>query len=114
MTTAPTINVTAYLVPDITQHVANLPGSWYITHGLGKPAAGTFTEVAFGDNALIDADGQPWPEWVLDAAVRHVAGQLYGDRWAFQYRPDQYEPSIERHGMRRRERVVITNVEVWT
>lgn len=108
-----TPNITAYLVPEVDPAAANLPGSWYITHGLGKPAQGTYTEVAFGDNALIDPDGQPWPEVVLDAAVRTVAIQLYGTSWAFQYRPDQYAVAIGEHGLRRRERVTITNLEVW-
>lgn len=90
-----------------------MPGSWFITHGIGKPAEGTFTEVAFTHDALRDADGVEHPEHVLDAVVRLVAGQLYGTAWAFHYRPDQYADSIERWSMRRRERVLVTSVEVY-
>lgn len=85
-----------------------LPGSWYVTHPLGGPAAGTFTEVAF----------DPWlpaqPDAVLDEVVHRVAVDLYGRAWAFTYRPDQYEQAIGRHGMRRRERVIVTRINVWT
>lgn len=114
MTAPPTIDLAARLVPEVSEHAANLPGSWFITHGLGKPAQGTYTEVAFAPSALTDPDGEPWPEHVLDAAVREVAGQLYGTAWAFQYRPEQYADAIGRHALRRRERVVITDLELWT
>jgi hypothetical protein len=106
-----TIHVTAFLVPDVDRHAADLPGSWFITHGIGGPAAGTYTEVSFGDNALIDPDGQPWPEEVLTEAVREVAGLLYGTAYAFTYRPGRH--TFLDNGARRRERVAITAVEVW-
>jgi hypothetical protein len=110
---APAPSIHASLVPEVSEHAANLPGSWFLTHGLGKPAALTYTEVAFSAEALIDPDGKPWPEHVLDRAVLEVAGQLYGRAYAFHYRPDQYADAIERHGLRRRERVIVTSIEVY-
>jgi hypothetical protein len=94
------------------------PSSWTITHGLGKPAGGTYTEVRFADDALLDtvnnpAPGLPRPEHVLDEVVRRVARDLYGTAWAFHYRPDQYADAIRRHGLRRREVVVVESVEVY-
>lgn len=111
MTQPPTISLRAQLDPNNTG--PDWAGSWFITHGLGKPAAGTYTEVAIGDNARIDPEGQPWPEAILDAAVIQVAEQLYGRAWAFHYRPEQAQDAIYRHGMRRRERVIITSLEAW-
>lgn len=110
---APVLHVIAFLDTEVPTHFPNLPGSWFITHGLGKPAANTYTEVAFGENALIDPQGEAWPEHILDRAVLEVAGQLYGRAYAFHYRPDQFADSIERYGLRRRERVVITSIEAW-
>lgn len=52
------------------------------------------------------------PERVLDEAVRAVALELYGQAWAFHYPPDQYADAIERHGVKRRERVAITALAV--
>jgi hypothetical protein len=86
--------------------------SWFITHGLGGPAEGTFTEVAF-DGETTETP-LPVTEAVLEAITRTVAVQLYGRAWAFVYRPDQYASSIERHGMRRRERVVVSGIEVFS
>lgn len=111
MTTPPTLNLRASLDPSNTG--PDWAGSWFITHGFGKPAAGTYTEVALGDNARIDPEGQPWPEHVIDQAVREVAGQLYGTAWAFHYRPDQAADAIYSYGIRRRERVIITSIEAW-
>jgi hypothetical protein len=109
-----TLNTTAFLVPDVSFSAADLPDSWAITHTVGGPAAGTYTEVAFGDNARIDPHGDPWPETVLQEAVRQVAVGLYGTAWAFTYRPEQVAGAVHRHGTRRRERVVITDVECWS
>lgn len=105
----PTIHVEAQLIPDVSTHAAVLPGSWYITHGMGKPAQNTYTEVAFTPE--VQAAGHP--EAVLEEATRKVAADLYGRCWAFTYRPDQYEESIARWRVRRRERVVVTTLEVW-
>jgi hypothetical protein len=109
MTAPPTIHHEARLVPDVHPHAANLTGSWFITHGFGKPAAGTYTEVAF-----LPEITETEPERVLDEVVRAVAVELYGTAWAFHYRPDQYADAIGRFPeMRRRERVLVTAVEVW-
>lgn len=86
---------------------------WYVTFGFGKPAAGTYSEVAFTAEALIGDDAEPHPEHVLDAVVRRVAVDLYGTAWAFHYRPDEYADAIGRWNLRRRERVVVSSVEVW-
>jgi hypothetical protein len=80
------------------------PTSWFITHELGGPAAGTFTEVAFDDTRH--------PDTVLEPVVRLVAVELYGTRWAFLYPPEQYAGAIGRHSMRRRELVVVSGIEV--
>lgn len=82
------------------------PRSWFITHGFGHPAAGTYTEV------VIDADAAQLPEHVLDAVVRAVAVELYERHWSFHYRPDEYADAIEQHGIARRERVLVEGVEV--
>jgi hypothetical protein len=83
-------------------------GSWFITHGLGKAAEGTYTEVGWGQGL------RNLPEHVIEDVVRRVAVELYGTAWAFIYRPDQYEDAIARHGLRRRERVIVCSVEVWS
>lgn len=113
MTAPPALSIDARLVPEVSEHAADLPGSWYITHGAGRPAANTYTEVAFAPGALTDADGAPHPERVLDDAVRAVAVMLYGTAWAFHYRPDQADDAIRRWSLRRRERVLIDTLEVW-
>lgn len=82
-------------------------GSWSITFGLGKSAQGTYTEVAF------TRDVDRHPERVLEEVVRRVAVDLYGTAWAFTYRPEQYAEAIARWGLRRRERVLVTSIEVW-
>lgn len=93
------------------------PSSWFVTFGFGKPAASTYTEVAFTDDALGRIEGttnDTLPERVLDEVVRTIAADLYGTAWAFHYRPDQYQDAIARHGVRLRERVVVSSIEVWT
>ena len=88
-------------------------GSWSITFGFGKPAERTYTEVAFTRDARFGAAFDQLPERVLEEVVRRVAVDLYGTAWAFTYRPDQYAEAIARWGLRRRERVVVTSIEVW-
>lgn len=111
--TAPALNYAARLDP------SNLgptwAGSWFISHGLGKPAQNTYTEVAFTDEALGElVHATPSEvERVQEEVVRRVAVELYGTAWAFTYRPDQYEDAIARHGLRRRERVIVTSIEVY-
>jgi hypothetical protein len=82
-----------------------LPGSWFITHRLGGPARNTYTEVAF--------DAPPPDPLIAQEIVRRVAIDLYGTSWAFHYRPDSFEDAIGRWDMRRRERVVVTRIEVF-
>lgn len=111
--TAPTINVRARLTPRAD---VPWPGgmsaahSWYITHGLGTPAAGTFTEVVMPD---FTPDGEPLSDAAKEAAVRQIAASLYGTAYAFIYRPDQAQRAVHAHGLVGREHVVVSAVEVW-
>lgn len=82
------------------------PSSWFITHGLGGPAEGTFTEVEFDAGEPVNL------EHIIEPVVREVAVQLYGTAWAFTYRPTEFADAIARHGLRRRERVVVAGIEV--
>lgn len=109
MTAPPVIHHEARLVPfpDGAEHAAVQPGSWFITFGFGKPAQNTYTEV------VLAPEVRDMPEHVVDEAVRAVARELYGTAWAFHYRPEQYADAIERYGVKRRERVAITVLEVW-
>ena len=89
------------------------PSSWFITHALGGPANGTYTEVSFVEVDLAPLVASPlYVESILDAVVRHLATELYGRAWAFHYRPEQYADSIARHGTIRRERVLVEGIEV--
>lgn len=91
------------------------PTSTYVTHPLGGPAGGTFTEVAFMTGALATLPDDPAErDRVIDEVTRRLAVDLYGTKWAFTYRPDQYADAIARHGMIRRERVLVTRVEVYS
>lgn len=113
----PEFDYTARLAPITFPPPTPAPTSWFVTFGFGKPAASTYTEVAFDLEALTDPDADgaaPHPEYVLDAVVRRVTVDLYGQAWAFHYRPDQYDEAIARHGVRLRERVVVSSIEVWT
>jgi hypothetical protein len=118
VTAPPQLNVAARLV--LAGDEAETPvrsTSWFITHGLGKPAEGTFTEVAFADDVLellAELHDEHAVEVVLDATVRMVAVQLYGQAWAFLYRPEQRDEALTRHGMRRREVVLVSALEVWS
>jgi hypothetical protein len=111
MTESLTVNVHARL--DIP---APWPGGgpastlWAITHGLGTPAAGTFTAVRVPD---FTPDGDPLPDAAKEAAVRQVAESLYGRAYAFIYSPARIEEGVYRHNLRGREHVTITAVEVW-
>lgn len=92
------------------------PSSWSITHGLGKPAEGTFTEVAFGPDVnaeLLMLPGTLEPHIVADQLVREVAAALYGTAYAFVYPPEQYDEAVARWALRRRELVVVTSLEVF-
>lgn len=89
--------------------------SWFITHGFGKPAAGTYTEVAFDEGAVDPL--QTHLEHaeilrVLDAVVRGVAVQLYGTAFAFIYGPSEYTDAVARFELRRRERAYVTMIGV--
>jgi hypothetical protein len=97
------------LVPDA------VPGGdpWYITHGFGKPAVHTYTEVVFTREVQQALDEHhPDPDRVRDEVVRRVANDLYGTSWAFHYPPAEYDDAIGRFLMIRRERVVVTAVQV--
>lgn len=114
----PTINVDAKLAELVPAGTRTLGPCWYITHGLGGPAAGTFTEVAFtaaaADGVIFRDDARDLTDDVLfERVVREVAVSLYGTAWAFLYRPREYDDAIGRHGMKRRERVVVEAVEVF-
>jgi hypothetical protein len=82
--------------------------SRFITHGLGTPAAGTYTEVAFTASSGWFA----MAEDVRREIVRKVADQLYGSRWAFIYGPEQYRDAIARWDLRLREKVIVSRIEV--
>lgn len=103
------IHVYAKLQTGVHEHAENLPGSWFITHGLGTPAAGTYTEVAFPSQLPYRADPV-----VAEEAVRQIADQLYGNRWAFIYPPEGRQDAIDRWKLKRRERVVVTEIRVWS
>lgn len=111
MTAPVTIHHEARLVPfiDGAEHAAVQPGSWFVTFGFGRPAQATYTEVVLAPQVR-DAGH---PEHVVEEAVRAVVLELYGTAWAFIYRPEQYADAIERHNVKRRERVAITSLEVW-
>jgi hypothetical protein len=105
------VEYTARLQPagEVSASLPPHPSSWFVTHALGTPAGGTYTEVLIahpihGVSAL--------PEHVLDAVVRHLAEQVYGRTWAFHYHPDRYADAIERYGLLRRERILVEGIEV--
>lgn len=99
----------AKLVPfrDGHEHAAVQPGSWIVTHTLGGPAAGTFTEVVFVTDGTLGADHMN-PD-VLDVLVHEVALQLYGRHFAFVY-PSAEKAGVEEFGMQRRETVTVTDI----
>jgi hypothetical protein len=105
---APEVGYAARLVPLPREGAAPDPSSWFITHPLGGPAGGTYTEV------VIEAGPEPAPEHVVDEVVRRIARDLYGDRWAAHYAPTEYAHVVKRYGMRRRERVLVQGIEVYS
>jgi hypothetical protein len=109
-TAPPDISYEAKLVPfaDGSEHAAVQPGSWFVTFGLGKAAGGTYTEVVLAPVV------RELPERVQEEAVRRVVRDLYANAYAFIYRPDQYAESIERWDTKRRERVALLSVEVYS
>lgn len=111
----PTVHPIAKLVPfrDGSEHARIQDGSWFITHGFGGPAERTYTEVSFAPEALTDTDGRPLPSEVLIEAVRSVAQDLYRDAYAFIYPPEQALEAVQMHGLRRRERVHVSHIDVW-
>ena len=85
--------------------------SWFISFGFGKPAQSTFTEVVLPDFA---DDGQPLTDEMKRELVRKISLDLYGTAWAFHYGPREAQDSIWRFpGMRLREHVTVTSVEVF-
>lgn len=92
------------------------PTSWFVTFGFGKPAENTYTEVRLDPGAVdplqthLDAHAI---ERVLDDLVRSVAVALYGQAWAFHYRPAEYATAIERYSIRLREVVEVSSIEVY-
>jgi hypothetical protein len=102
------VGYAAELVPNVDEHAATLPGSWFVTHPLGKPAGNTYTEVAFAPEVLAAGHSPA----VLDTVVRRVASDLYGRAWAFTYPPEDYVDAVGRWHSRRRERVVVTYIDV--
>lgn len=98
------INFEAKLLISGQYSLRNSVESWYVTHGLGTPAAGTYTEVR------VEQSGAS-PEEV-ESVVRQVINDLYGSHWAFIYPPADYERCIGRFGMKLRERVLITRITI--
>jgi hypothetical protein len=84
------------------------PGAYAVTHGLGSFAGGSHTEVAFTDSS---AGGLSVA--VADEVVRAVANALYARSWAFTYSPDQVPNSVLRYGSILRERVEVSDVQVY-
>lgn len=115
--TPPRVRFIAKLTPidQFVTGVAPEPNSWFITHPLGKPAGGTYTEVTFTDAALngLDRDHARTPA-VLEQVVREVAAELYGTAWAFIYGPEQHPDAIARFESPRREHVLVELVEVFS
>lgn len=97
----------AYLPPNLVVTVrVNLdasvprdPRSWSITHGIGTPAAGTYTEVVLPEALPDDVDP--------GELVQHAAFETYGRAWAFDYPPERFDECVGRWGAVRRERIVV-------
>jgi hypothetical protein len=95
-------------------------GTWAITHALGSVAGGTYTVVSFVDGSCgtrdLDGDGSfrdPERERLADEVVRQVANLVYPGGWAFHYRPERVEDAVTRHRLAVRERIEVSEVEVW-
>jgi hypothetical protein len=112
---APVIDYSAKLAERRPMHDRPDPSSWFLTHGFGKPAAGTYTEVRFAPSVIdtLALDGSLHVEAILDGVVRRVAADLYGTAWAFHYRPDEYARAIEQYRLRLREVVEVSSIEVY-
>lgn len=112
----PVIDYAAKLAERRPMHDRPNLSSWFVTFGFGKPAENTYTEVRFTDEALGRVEGttnDTHPEHVLDAVVRRVAVDLYGTAWAFHYRPAEFPSAIEQYGVRLREVVEVSSIEVY-
>lgn len=90
----------------VDDRTASTPGAWAITHTLGSIANGTYTEVVF-------VDGEPEPTRVADSIVRQVANAVYPHAWAFHYLPERVADAVLAHGCALRERIEVSEVEVW-
>jgi hypothetical protein len=91
--------------------VTDRPDAWFITHPLGGPAAGTYTEVVIEPNPDgTPSAGAPLPAHIVEHVVCLVALELYGNAWAFVYPPEQRDRGTLR--ARRRECVVVEGIEV--
>lgn len=113
----PVIDYAAKLAERRPMHDRPDPTSWFVTFGFGKPAAGTYSEVRLpaeltGPDGPVVVDEQR-REAILDAVVRRVVVDLYGSAWAFHYRPNEYADAIERYGVRLREVVEVSSIEVY-
>jgi hypothetical protein len=64
-----------------------------------------------GDHA--PARAAELPERLVDDLVRQIANRMYPSVWAFHYRPERVPDSVLRHGSQLRERVEVSEVEVW-
>jgi hypothetical protein len=108
------------LVDDHNPATDTFPGFWAITHTLGSVANGTYTEVAFVDGTLgrrdLDGDGSfrdPVRDEQADRLVRQIANTVYPQAWAFHYRPERVADAVLAHRLRLRERIEVSEVEVW-
>lgn len=110
--TGTTIDYTARLAPPNGMPQGRIEHrSWFVTFGLGKPAGGTSTEVVVPD---CTDDGRPLTRDEKRQLVRRVVTDLYGTAWAFEYAPEDAEQAVFRYGLRIREHVTVTSVEVWS
>ena len=89
--------------------------TWYVTFGLDTQHRGTYTEVVVdtveqvtGYDVERDTDrvpGDPVDLVEQERRVREAAIESYGRAWAFDYPPHAYSISIQRYGMKLRERI---------
>lgn len=94
------IRVVCRIVP-LDPEVPDLPGSWYVTHGLGSPAAGLYTEIVLPSSVDVG---------LMEEVARQAAFEAYGNQWAFLYPPGEREATIERYELRRRERLEVSKI----
>jgi hypothetical protein len=104
----------------VDDHTARTYGTWAITHTLGSIANGTYTEVMFADGTLgrrdLDGDGSfrdPERDEQADRLVRQIANAAYPHAWAFHYRPERVADAVTAHGLLLRERIEVSEVELW-